>query len=79
MKDICKHLQVSCQFDNVTRLGSHKENQWRPMKVILKSKDDRDKIFANLRKLKGMQHIFGKISISRDYTESDRKLKRICR
>ena len=38
----------------------------------MKGKEDRDDVIANLRKLKGTEIFFGKISITEDFTSSDR-------
>ena len=38
----------------------------------MKTEAEKDSVMANLRKLKGTEEEFGKISVTRDYTSSER-------
>ena len=58
------------------RLGeAKKENEpgRRPIKIVMKSKEDKDKVMKNLGRLKGTERYFGKISVKDDYTTNERE------
>ena len=59
----------------ISRLGKHDTNKSRPIKVILRNDEDKDKIMRNLSKLKGNE-TFNGIRITEDYTIEERKLVR---
>ena len=40
----------------------------------MKSEAEKDKVMRNLRKLKGTEELFGKISITSDYSSNDREM-----
>ena len=44
----------------------------RVLKVVMKSEAEKDNVMANLRRLKGTEDDFGKISVTSDYTRSER-------
>ena len=44
------------------------------MKITMSNEDDKQKVMANLRMLKGMEDEFGKISLTDDYTSTDREM-----
>ena len=73
--DILKHIGISHKPESVTRLGKGASKR-RPIKVVMKSKEDKGSVMKNLSKLKGTVDEFGKISITEDYTQTEReKLK----
>ena len=39
----------------------------------MKTSDDKEKVMGNLRKLKGTEYEFGKISVTHDYSSTDRE------
>ena len=45
----------------------------RPLKIVMKSVDDKSKIMSNLRHLKGTEEEFGKLSVKDDYTNHERE------
>ena len=58
------------------RLGEAKkenESRRRPIKIIMKSNADKDKVMKNLALLKGTERYFGKISVKDDYTTNERE------
>ena len=73
VKDILMVLGVACEPKSVDRIGQPTENKWRPIKVIMNTKDDKMKAMNNLRRLKGEEESFGKISITDDYTSSEQE------
>ena len=67
-----KKIGVRNDPDTITRLGKPNENRRRTIKVVMKSDDDKDKVLSSLSKLKGTEEKFGKISVTSDYTKSER-------
>ena len=72
VKDILGRNGVKNDPENFTRLGNLNEKPRRSIKVEMKTATDKDNVLSNLRKLKGSQEEFGKISITKDYTKSER-------
>ncbi len=71
IKDILRKIGVRNDPESVERLGKSNEKRQRTMKVVMKSDDDKEEVLSNLRKLKGTEDDFGKISITNDYTKSE--------
>ena len=71
--DILKKLEIQCEAESVSRLGAPGKSEKRPIKVVMKTKEDQQKVMNNLRKLKGTEGEFGKISVTEDYTQTERK------
>ena len=72
IKSILRKIGVKNDLENVTRLGKPNEQKKRTIKVVMKSSNDKDRVLSNLRKLKGTEEEFGKISVTSDYTKSER-------
>ena len=72
VKEILEKLGVECTPKSITRLGESNESKKRPLKIVMKTIDDKTKIMSSLNRLKGTEEIFGKISIREDYTNSER-------
>ena len=70
--DILKKLEVPNQPESVARLGAPTKTGKRPIKVIMKSKEDQQLVMKNLRRLKGTEPELGKISVTEDYTQNER-------
>ncbi len=66
---------------NLMRLGkkpaADEPQKPRPLKVVLESKDDKDKVMENLTKLKNAEEKFRKISVTPDYCMEDREKIRV--
>ena len=60
--DILKHIGKSQTPESVVRLGNPKPSKMRPIKVQMKTKDDKINVMKYLKKLKGTVDEFGKIS-----------------
>ena len=71
--DLLLRLGVSSMPVNIIRLGKRNESERRPLKVVMPNKAVKIKIMSNLGKLKGSEREFGKISITDDYTASERE------
>ena len=72
VKEILKKLGVECTPKRITCLGESNERKKRPLKIVMKTIDDKTKIMSSLDGLKGTEEIFGKFSIREDYTNPER-------
>ena len=78
-EDLIKELQIGApNISQIERIGLEKEPEngaarKRPMKLIMNSEEDKEKVLRNLRHLKG-KTIYKSISITADYTYSERQL-----
>ena len=74
VKEIFQHLGASPrQPVKIMRLGKPNDHKRRPMKVIMNTKEEKEKVMSNLSKLKGTDDYFGRISITEDYTQTERE------
>ena len=74
VETITKFLEVvgvSGQIDSCTRLGKQGLNKKRTLKVAIKAKNEKNDVMQNLRKLKGSSELFGKISVTNDFTNNE--------
>ena len=71
--EILTHLGITQKPESVTRLGNSNNLKKRPIKVVMKVKEDKQNVMRNLRKLKGTIDEFGRISVTEDYTQSERE------
>ena len=60
-------------FESCTRLGKNELNKKRTLKVVMKTKQGKNDVLKNLRELKGSEKIFGKISVTDDYTANEKE------
>ena len=74
ISDLLKRLGVTEHAESIIRLGRKTENKSRVLKITMKSKTSKEEVMSNLRKLKGTEEVFGKISVTDDYTSSEREL-----
>ena len=58
----------------ITRLGDPHKSSWRPIKISMKTKADKQQVLSRLFRLKGTEEVFGKISITEDYTQTERDM-----
>ena len=72
IKEFFTKLGVGVAPSSITRLGESKDSKCRPIKIVMKTKEDKDKVMANLGRLKGTERYFGKISVKDDYTSNER-------
>ena len=66
-------VRIATSFKSVVRIGKADPTKNRPIKVVLKCEEDKEKIMANLASLKD-QEAFKGISVTEDYTVAERKL-----
>ena len=71
--EILTHLRITQKPESVTRLGNPTDTKKRPIKVVMKMKEDKEKVMKNLGRLRGTIDYFGKISVTEDYTQSERE------
>ena len=74
VNDILKRLRVRAAPESVIRLGKPNDTKKRVLKISMESKKAKDDVMANLRRLKGSEEDFGKISVTDDYTASEREM-----
>jgi len=72
IKQIFSKIKATSIPTLVTRLGEPNESKNRPIKIVMKTKEDKDNVMKNLGLLKGTERYFGKISVKDDYTTSER-------
>ena len=72
ISEILKEMGLSVKPNFITRLGVKSKDKNRPIKIVLKSKSDKDSVMKNLGRLKGTEDFFGKISVKDDYTTQER-------
>ena len=75
--DLFKDMNVQIEYKSIFRLGTVKQDaeneSRRPLKVILKNEDDKNRMMGNLRNLKGKEK-YKSISITDDNTMKQRTL-----
>ena len=71
--EILEHLEIEVKPEIVLRLGKPNANKSRVIKVTMPSKASKFKVMTNLSKLKGTEDVFGKISVTDDYTATERQ------
>ena len=67
-------IEVDVAPKQIVRLGTANADKKRPVKVILKSSEDKENIVSNLNKLKNADATLRGISVRDDYTIEERKL-----
>ena len=73
VKAILQKLEVVCEPKSITRLGEPNDKKMRPIKITMKSVEDKSKVMKNLRHLKGTENEFGRLSVKDDYTNTERE------
>ena len=73
IKDILKKLGVQEKPESITRLGKPNDTKGRVLKICMKTKTGKESVMSNLSKLKGTEEEFGKISVTEDYTKTERE------
>ena len=69
-------IDVDIEPKQIVRLGNENADKKRPLKVILKSADDKRQILSSLNKLKNADASVRGVSVRDDYTIEERKLIR---
>ena len=73
VKQIFQKLGTTCEPVMITRLGEPNESKSRPLKLVMKTGEDKTMVMRNLGRLKGTERYFGKISVKDDYTTMERE------
>ena len=72
--EMLKELQIGAiNIKHIERIGTIDINKGRPIKLVFHNEEDQQKVFLNLRNLKG-KNLYNKISIREDYTFTERSL-----
>ena len=74
INQLIKDLQVGAiNVKQIERLGHINGNNGRPIKLVFNNEGDKEKVFHNLRNLKGKNY-YQWVSITEDYTYNERLL-----
>ena len=74
VNDMIKDISVGAiTAKSIIRIGKTENEKTRPIKVIFNNKEEKSKVMSNLRHLKG-KDVYNKISITDDYTMSERQM-----
>ena len=73
IKEIFAKIGAEVEPSSIVRLGAPKEDGYRPIKLVMKSKEDKEMVMNNLGKLKNTERFFGKISLKDDHTINERE------
>ena len=76
IKSFLDAIEADVEPKQIVRLGNENADKKRPVKVILKNKEDKNEIMSNLNKLKNADTALRGISVRDDYTLEERKLIR---
>ena len=76
IKSFVDVIEADVEPKQIVRLGNENADKKRPVKVILKNKEDKNEIMSNLNKLKNADTALRGISVRDDYTLEERKLIR---
>ena len=76
IKSFLDAIEADVEPKQIVRLGNENADKKRPVKVILKNKEDKNEIMSNLNKLKNADMALRGISVRDDYTLEERKLIR---
>ena len=71
--DILEHMEIEATPESVVRLGKTNEKKGRVMKITMSTKAFKEEVMANVRRLKDTAETFGKISVTDDYTATERQ------
>ena len=73
MKELFKAVGVPHSPHSTIRLGAKKHDEPRPIKLIMRSKNEKEEFMSNLGKLKYAKDELKKISVTADYTREERE------
>lgn len=73
IKEIFAKIGAEVEPSSIVRLGAPKEDRYRPINLVMKSKEDKEMVTNNLGKLKNTERFFGKISLKDDHTINERE------
>ena len=73
VSDVFKKLGVAAKPVSIIRLGRPNESEKRPLKIVMRTDDEKKKVMSSLGRLKGTAEEFGKISITDDHTAAERE------
>ena len=71
MKELFKAVEVPHSPHLTIRLGTKKHDKPRTIKLIMRSKEEKEEFMSNLGKLKYAKDEYKKISVTADYTREE--------
>ena len=74
MSSFLETIEANVSTKQILRLGKESTGKNRPLKVIMKTLEDKNTIMSNLNKLKNADESFRGISVRDDYTIEERQL-----
>ena len=77
VSELFKKIGVTSKPTLIVRLGKPNDSKSRPIKIVMNTKSDKEKVMKNLGRLKGTERYFGKISVKDDYTTQERECIRL--
>ena len=76
VQNLNKQISVGCvRINQIMRVGEIKANKIRPLKVVLSSPDEKNKVLYSMKNLKGNE-LYKGISVTDDYTINEREMIR---
>ena len=76
VQNLNKQISVGCvKINQIMRVGEIKANKIRPLKVVLSSPDEKNKVLYSMKNLKGNE-LYKGISVTDDYTINEREMIR---
>ena len=76
VKSFLETIEANVEPKAIIRLGTENAEKKRPVKLIMKSVEDKEQVMKNLNKLKNADAALRGISVRDDYTLEERKLIR---
>ena len=68
-----EQIGIESEPESFTRLGKVNEGKNRTLKIVMKNKQVKERVLRNLNRLKDTVEEFGRISVTDDYTNSERE------
>ncbi|MEO2160791.1 MAG: hypothetical protein ABGX14_06775, partial [bacterium] len=69
-------IGVTTHPKQIMRIGKRNDKGMRPIKLVMNSTDDKEKVMSRLGNLKNADEVFNKLSVRDDYTIKERELIR---
>ena len=73
VNNILDRIGMTSRPETFLRLGKKTDSKPRTLKIVMKTTKEVESIMSNLMHLKGTEEVFGRISITEDYTQNERE------
>ena len=74
IRELLNILEIDAFSQSITRLANRNGQNLRPMKMKMKSLNDKELLMSSLGKLKNASEKFQRISVTEDYTLDERQM-----